>query len=108
MKRGDVVLVVGQGDFGKVRPAVVVQTDRLASVESVVVCLCTSELSGDGPLRLPIQPDAVNGLRQPSEVMVEKVVTYRPERIRQVVGALPSPFMIELSRRLAFVLGLDE
>lgn len=102
------VTVPGQGDFGKPRPAVVVQSDRLARVESVVVCPFTTTLTGDTPLRLAVEPDATNGLRLPSEVMVEKISVYRPSRIGEVIGTLPAPVMAELGRRLAFVLGLDE
>jgi mRNA interferase MazF len=108
VKRGDVVTVAGQGDFGKPRPAVVIQSDRLARVESVVVLPMTSHLSGESALRLPIQPEPGNGLRLPSEVMIEKVGTYRPERCGPVIGALHAATMAELGRRLAFVLGLDE
>ena len=39
MKRGDVVLVVVPGDYGKPRPAVVIQTDLVNDTHSsVVVC----------------------------------------------------------------------
>ena len=50
MKRGDVVTVAAAGDYGKPRPAVVVQTDALpAAHASVVVCQMTSDNS-DGHL----------------------------------------------------------
>ena len=39
MNRGDVVTVAATGDYGKPRPAVIVQTDALpATHASVVVC----------------------------------------------------------------------
>ena len=44
MRRGDVVTVAAAGDYGKPRPAVIVQTDALpAEHASVVVCQMTSE-----------------------------------------------------------------
>ncbi|TLZ44380.1 MAG: type II toxin-antitoxin system PemK/MazF family toxin, partial [Gammaproteobacteria bacterium] len=44
MRRGDVVTVAAAGDYGKPRPAVIVQTDALpAEHASVVVCRMTSE-----------------------------------------------------------------
>src|SRR5436305_823443 len=44
MRRGDVVTVAATGDYGKPRPAVIVQTDALpAGHASVVVCQMTSE-----------------------------------------------------------------
>ena len=48
--RGDVVLVVAPGDYGKPRPAVVVQSDLFNPTHaSVVVCPVTSDLI-DAPL----------------------------------------------------------
>lgn len=63
MKRGDIVLAVARGDYGKPRPAVVVQSDLFNSTHaSLIVCLLTSELV-DAPLfRLTIPPSPTNGL----------------------------------------------
>ena len=45
MRRGDVVTVAAAGDYGKPRPAVIVQTDAFPENHaSVVVCQLTSEL----------------------------------------------------------------
>ena len=45
MRRGDVVTVATSGDYGKPRPAVIVQTDAFPeSHASIVVCPMTSEL----------------------------------------------------------------
>ena len=50
MKRGDVVTVAAAGDYGRPRPAVIVQTDALpAAHASVVVCQMTFDNS-DGHL----------------------------------------------------------
>ncbi len=74
MKRGDVVPVALRGDFGKPRPAVVVQTDRIADSGSTIVCLITSRLrSGLSVRRVDVAPTAENGLRKPSQIMVEKL-----------------------------------
>src|ERR1017187_6373104 len=53
--RGDVVVCAAPGDYGKPRPAVVVQSDLFNGTHaSVVVCLITSHLE-DAPLfRIPI------------------------------------------------------
>ena len=42
MRRGEIVTVAVQGDYGKPRPAVVIQSDWLAETESVLVCLLIS------------------------------------------------------------------
>jgi mRNA interferase MazF len=44
MSRGDVVIVAASGDYGKPRPAVIVQSDAVpGSHASVVICPMTSE-----------------------------------------------------------------
>lgn len=86
--RGDIVLVVASGDYGKPRPAVVVQSDLFNTTHaSLTVCPVTSLLV-DAPLfRIPLKPSTANGLVQPSQVMVDKVQTLRRERIRERIGA---------------------
>ncbi len=50
MRRGDVVLVAVPGDYGKPRPAVVIQTDLANETHaSFVVCPMTSYIQ-DAPL----------------------------------------------------------
>jgi len=63
MKRGDIVTAAAQGDYGKPRPAVVIQSDRLAETDSVLVCLITSELRDALFHRVPLEPTAETGLR---------------------------------------------
>jgi mRNA interferase MazF len=64
MKRGDVVTVAATGDYGKPRPAVIVQTDALSLEHaSVVVCHLTSGLSDISASRVTIESSEKNGLR---------------------------------------------
>ena len=61
MKRGDVVAVAAAGDYGKPRPAVIVQTDALpARHASVIVCQMTSEIVEAPHLRVTIEPSTRN------------------------------------------------
>ena len=109
MKRGDVVVVSAPGDYGKPRPAVIVQTDALdESHASVIVCLISSRLVGAPLLRLDVVPSASNGLRRASQVMVDKIVTLRRDRIAQRIGALDKEALGKLNRMLALVLGLGD
>ena len=107
MRRGDVVLVAVPGDYGKPRPAVVIQTDLANEThDSFVVCPITSYIQ-DAPLfRLDVVPTAENGLKKPSQVMVDKIVAVRREKVRQVVGKLDDGIMIRINRSLVFWLGL--
>ena len=64
MKRGDVVTVAATGDYGKQRPAVIVQTDALPALHaSVVICQMTSDCSDAPDFRVTIDPTESNGLR---------------------------------------------
>jgi mRNA interferase MazF len=109
MRRGDVVTVAATGDYGKPRPAVIVQTDALpAEHASVVVCQMTSD-SRDAPdFRVAIDPSKKNGLRVASHVMADRPVTIRRERIGQHIGRLDDKDIARLNIALAFVMGLAD
>ena len=72
MRRGDLVTVALQGDLGKPRPALVIQSDLFDAHPSVTILPVTGELR-DAPLfRIPVNPTEQNGLTKPSQVMVDK------------------------------------
>jgi len=50
VKRGDVVTVALQGDHGKPRPALVIQSDLVADHPSIVVLPLTSTLTSAPPV----------------------------------------------------------
>ncbi len=109
MRRGDVVTVAAAGDYGKPRPAVIVQTDALpATHASVVVCQMTSECSEALDFRVTVDPTAANGLRVKSQVMADKPVTVRRERLGQTIGHLDDRDIARLNVALAFVMGLAD
>jgi mRNA interferase MazF len=109
MRRGDVVTVAATGDYGKPRPAVIVQTDALPPEHaSVVVCQMTSELSEAPDFRVVIEPSATNGLRARSQVMTDKPVTIRRERVGRQIGRLDARDVARLNIALAFVMGLAD
>jgi mRNA interferase MazF len=109
MKRGDVVTVAATGDYGKPRPAVIVQTDALPVAHaSVVVCQMTSDCSDAPDFRVTIDPSERNGLRVKSQVMADKPVTIRRERIGHYVGHLDDADVARLNIALAFVMGLAD
>lgn len=109
MKRGDVVTVAAAGDYGKPRPAVIVQTDAFPQGHlSVVVCQMTSELVDAPDFRITIDPSEKNGLRVRSQVMADKPVTIRRARIGRHIGHLDREDMARLNTALAFVMGLAD
>src|SRR5712692_3533595 len=102
MRRGDLVTVAAVGDDGKPRPAVIVQTDAFPpSHASVVVCQLTSELVDASDFRITIEPKPENGLRLKSQVMADKPVTVRRERIGQKIGRLDNREMARLGIAMA-------
>jgi mRNA interferase MazF len=103
------VTVAAAGDYGKPRPAVIVQTDALpAEHASVVVCQMTSECSDAPDFRVTVDPTARNGLRVVSQVMADKPVTIRRERIGRTIGRLDDRDVSRLNIALAFVMGLAD
>ena len=109
MRRGDVVTVAATGDYGKPHPAVIVQTDALpAAHASIVVCQMTSDCSDAPDFRVTIDPSERNGLRVRSQVMADKPVTIRRERIGRQIGHLDDQDIARLNVALAFVMGLAD
>jgi mRNA interferase MazF len=109
MRRGDVVTVAATGDYGKPRPAVIVQTDALpAKHASVVVCQMTTDCSDAADFRVTIEATEKNGLRVRSQVMADKPVTIRRERVGRLVGHLGDDDIARLNVALAFVMGLAD
>ena len=109
MKRGDVVTVAASGDYGKPRPAIIVQTDAFPEEHvSVIVCQMTSELVEAPDFRIMIEPSETNGLRVRSQIMADKPVTIRRERIGGVIGHIAPEDMRRLNVALAFVIGLAD
>ena len=108
MSRGDLVIVAAPGDFGKSRPAVIVQSNAIPeSHASIVICPMTSELV-EADFRITIEPGPETGLRARSQVMADKPVTIRRERIGQRIGQLGAADMARLNVALALVMGLAD
>ncbi len=102
MKRGDVVVIA----TGKPRPAVVVQTDSVPTPYDVLLCPFTTHLL-DAPIyRLQIEPDANNGLRIASQIMVDKVGPVPRDRIGKIIGRLSQADLTRLATALLVVLDL--
>ena len=107
MKRGSVVVMVAPGDLGKPRPAIVVQAEGFGDNPlSVIVCPVSSDIVGTPLLRPIVEPSAKNGLRVRSQIMTDKLIAIRRDRIRQTIGALEEEVCERLDRALLLVLGL--
>jgi mRNA interferase MazF len=106
MTRGDFVTIASQGDFGKPRPALVMQTDAFSEHPSITVLLVSSTWIDAPLLRVGVQPTPENGLQKPSQVMVDKVMTIKRDKVGPAFGRLDANAMIEVERCLAVFLGI--
>ena len=106
MTRGDLVTVAVSGDFGKPRPALVIQSDQFAETGTVTVLLISGTLVEAPLLRPTVDPSPDNGLRKPSQVQVDKVMTVRREKVGPPIGRLDDATLLAVTRSLALFLGL--
>lgn len=106
MRRGDLVTIALQGDFGKPRPALVIQSDQFDAHATVTVLPVSSTLTDTPLFRLPVDPTRENGLRERSQVMVDKVMTVKRDKIGRVIGRLDDDTMIAVNRSLLLWIGL--
>jgi len=107
IRRGDLVTIALPGDYGKPRPALVVQADAFEALPSVTVLRLTSELH-DWPLfRITIEADSGTGLQKPSQVMIDKAATVPRSRIGQRIGRLDADTMADVGAALTKFLELD-
>lgn len=106
MKRGDFVTIAMQGDFGKPRPALVIQADQFDEHATVTVLPVTSTLVAAPLFRITVQPSTANGLQKPSQVMVDKALTVKRDKVGQAFGRIDADAMVEVERCLAVFLGI--
>lgn len=103
--RGDLVTVALQDDYGKPRPALVIQSDLFDQHPSVTLLPVTGTLRPTPIFRISVVPSPENGLCKPSQVMVDKAMTVPRERIGPRIGRLDEGTLLEVTRALAVFLG---
>lgn len=104
MNRGSLVAL--QGDFGKPRPALVIQSSLFAELPSVTVLPITSELRDTPLYRITVTPSQTNGLRRISQIMVDKAVTVRRDKVGEAFGQLDDDTLVSVTRAMALFLGM--
>lgn len=107
LKRGDLVLAASPGDYGKPRPCLVLQSELFDELPSFTLAILTTTLRSDQPLlRISIEPDEKNGLKQKSQIAVDKITTLPVSRIARKIGEADEDVMLQVTRALAVFLGL--
>lgn len=103
MRRGDIVSVA----YGKPRPSVVVQADNLPTPVEILLCPFTTHVV-DAPIyRIAVEPDPENGLKQPSQIMVDKVGPAPRDKIGAIIGRLAPSDVAKLDAALLTILDLS-
>lgn len=106
MTRGDLVSIATPGDFGTPRPALVIQANPFSEHTSATALPITSTLVAAPLLRVTVQPNAENGLRKPSQVMVDKAMTVKRDKTGPAFGRIDADTLVEIERCLAVFLGI--
>ncbi len=105
MKRGDLVTIALSGDYGKPRPALVIQSDLFEAHPSITVLPVTSKLRETPLFRVRVEPSGENGLRKVSDIMIDKTQSVARDRVGSVIGRLGDEGMLAVNRALAVFLG---
>ena len=106
--RGAVVIVAARGAYtGKPRPALVVQANTFNPTHaSVTICPITTACV-DAPLfRVGLPPGDRTGLKEASQVMVDKVVSVPRSSITRAVGQCDDDAVAAVDDALGRWLGL--
>lgn len=106
MMRGDLVTIAMQGDFDKPRPALVIQASQFSEHTSVTVLPITSTMVAAPLLRVTVQPGAENGLEAPSQIMVDKAMTVKRNKVGAAFGHVDADTLVQVERCLAVFLGI--
>jgi mRNA interferase MazF len=106
MKRGDFVTIALQSEFGKPRPALVLQSNQFSELLSITVLLVSSSIIDAPLMRITVTPDMSNGLQKISQIMIDKCMTVKKEKIGSVLGSVSNEIMVKVDRSLAVFLGI--
>ena len=93
VSRGDLVIAAFPGDYGKPRPALIIQNNGFSQLQSVTVLPLTSDLYPAMLIRINVAPTRGNGLERRSHIMVDKAATISRSKIGQRIGRLDTETM---------------
>jgi mRNA interferase MazF len=107
MRRRQFVVVATSGDYGKPRPALIVQSELFAELPSVVICPLTTTLRNDADqFRLEVEPSERNGLREVSQIAIDKITVIPVAKIGSVIGEADDALLLRVNRALALFLSI--
>lgn len=107
MNRGHIVTIVVQGDFGKPRLALIIQSDAFNDTHATITVLLVSSEIVNAPLfRINVEPSPDNGLQKSCQIQVDKPMTLKREKIGAVIGRIDDATMLQVNRALVVWMGL--
>jgi mRNA interferase MazF len=86
--------------------ALVIQSDQFSEHATMTVLLVSSTLVEAPLFRVTVQPDTRNGMQKPSQVMVDKAMTVKRDKLGKAFGSASDEVMLEVGRSLAVFLGI--
>lgn len=94
---------------GKMRPAVVVQTNLLnkTSHPSTIILPITSNVKRDSDILRVHLKKGVGNLTQNSDIMIDQIRTIDNKRLTKKIGDLPADLISLIKENVAIVLDLD-
>jgi mRNA interferase MazF len=107
LRRGDLVTIAVQGDYGKPRPALVVQADEFAAIPSVTVLRITSEVHAEHLVRVTIPASSESGLQRPWQICIDKAVTVPRSKIGKHIGRIDHATLQAVNAALVRFFGLS-
>jgi mRNA interferase MazF len=107
IRREQFVTVATPGDYGKPRPALVVQSDLFAELPSMVICPLTTTVRTDADLFwLDVKPSEQNGLGELSQIAIDKITVLPAGKIGGAIGTADDALLLRVNRALALFLGI--
>ena len=88
------------------RPVLIVQDDRFDATDSVTVCPLSTSAVDIPLLRIPLEPNLINGLTTPCSIMLDKITTVRRSRLGQYIGRVSATEMLQVERGMLVFLGM--
>lgn len=107
MKRGDLVTIAVAGDYGKPRPALIIQADAFEDLGSLTVLRLTGTMQDAPLIRITVQPSRENALRVVSQVMIDRAISVPRGKAGPPFGRLDDATMRKVERALIRFFGLS-
>lgn len=87
---------------------VILQDERFDAIDSITFCPLTTEPIDVPSVRPMVEPNERNGLRKPSRLMADKIMTVPKSKLGGYLGRLDRDDIVRLNRAVMMFLGLAE